>query len=78
MNNLDRMRMRAIFANNDSQHNRMVEYKRKSLHRALLYSYQSAWVRKDSEGAEQCRALINPDKIKFDYDENLDDLKIWK
>lgn len=71
MNNLDNMRMRAIFANNDSQHNRMVEYKRKSLHRALLYSYQSAWIRKDSEGAEQCRALINPDKIKFDYDEKI-------
>ena len=71
MNNLDRMRMRAIFANNDSQHNRMVEYKRKSLHRALLYSYQSAWIKKDDEDAMQCRALINPDKIKFDYDEKI-------
>ena len=71
MNNLDRMRMRAIFANNDSQHNRMVEYKRKSLHRALLYSYQSAWIKKDDEDAIQCRALINPDKIKFDYDEKI-------
>ena len=71
MNNLDRMRMRAIFANNDSQHNRMVEYKRKSLHRALLYSYQSAWIKKDDEDAIQCRALINPDKIKFDYDEKV-------
>lgn len=71
MNNLDRMRMRAIFANNDSQHNRMIEYKRKSLHRALLYSYQSAWIKKDGEDAIQCRALINPDKIKFDYDEKI-------
>ena len=71
MNNLDNMRMRAIFANNNSQHNRMIEYKRKSLHRALLYSYQSAWIRKDNEDAEQCRALINPDKIKFDYDEKI-------
>lgn len=48
----------------------MVDGKLKSFHRALLYSYQSAWIKKD--GAEEyVRALINPDKVKFDYDEKI-------
>lgn len=71
MNNLDRMRVRAIYANNDRQRERMIRDKERSFHRALLYSYQSAWIRKDAEGADWCRALINPDKIKFDYDEKI-------
>lgn len=70
MNNLDRMQMRAIYANNDRQHDRMVKDKLRSLHRALLYSYQSAWIKKDADDT-WCRALINPDKIKFDYDEKI-------
>ena len=71
MDNLDRMRIRAIYANNDRQRERMIRDKERSFHRALLYSYQSGWIKKDEEGAEQCRALINPDKIKFDYDEKI-------
>lgn len=63
--------MRAIYANNDRQHNRMVQDKLRSFHRALLYSYQAAWIKKDAENADWCRALINPDKIKFDYDEKI-------
>ena len=70
MNNLDRMQMRAIYANNDRQHDRMVKDKLRALHRALLYSYQSAWIKKDADDT-WCRALINPDKIKFDYDEKI-------
>lgn len=70
MNNLDRMQMRAIYANNDRQHDRMVKDKLRSLHRALLYSYQSAWIKKDADDT-WCKALINPDKIKFDYDEKI-------
>lgn len=71
MDNLDRMRMRAIYANNDRQRERMIRDKERSFHRALLYSYQSGWIKKDTEDAVQCRALINPDKIKFDYDEKI-------
>lgn len=71
MDNLDRMRIRAIYANNDRQRERMIRDKERSFHRALLYSYQSGWIKKDAEDAEWCRALINPDKVKFDYDEKI-------
>ena len=64
------MKKRARALNNDRQIERMTRDKLKSLHRALLYSYQSAWIKK--EGSDQYhRALINPDKIKFDYDEKI-------
>ena len=63
--------MRAIYANNDRQHDRMVQDKLRSFHRALLYSYQAAWIKKDSKEANWCRALMNPDKVKFDYDEKI-------
>lgn len=61
--------MRARNANSDRQHNRMIMDKQRSFHRALLYSYQAAWVRKDAEDEQWVRALINPDNLKFDYDE---------
>lgn len=70
MENLELMKIRARALNNDRQIERMTRDKLRSLHRALLYSYQSAWIRK--EGTEEYnRALINPDKIKFDYDEKI-------
>lgn len=62
------------------QHERMVRDKRKSLDKATLYSYQAALVRKVlPEGTElmegeknlPVRALINPDKTKFDYDNKI-------
>lgn len=72
MDNLNKMQLRAIYANNDRQHNRMVKDKLRSLHRALLYSYQSTWIKKDGQEEEYyVRALINPDKVKFDYDEKI-------
>lgn len=49
----------------------MVADKLKSFNRALLYSYQTATVKKDELNAEPCRVLINPDKVKFDYDEKI-------
>lgn len=69
--NLELFKMRAGAANNDRQHNRMVMDKLRSFHRALLYSYQAAWIKEDKEDAEWVRALINPDKVKFDYDEKI-------
>lgn len=72
MNNLELLKLRARHANNDRQRDRMVLDKLKSFHRALLYSYQTAWIKKDGvEDAEYVRALINPDKVKFDYDEKI-------
>ena len=71
MDNLDRLKMRAQYAENDRQHDRMIVHKRKSLQRALLYSYQSAWIKKDAAQSEYVRALINPDMVKFDYDEKI-------
>ena len=70
MENLELMKVRARALNNDRQIERMVRDKLKSLHRSLLYSYQSAQIQK--VGSEETnRALINPDKIKFDYDEKI-------
>lgn len=70
LQNLNLMKTRAKALNNDRQIERMIRDKLKSFHRSLLYSYQSAWIRK--EGTEEYhRALINPDKIKFDYDEKI-------
>ena len=65
-----------------TQQERMIRDKRRSLDKALLYSYQSALVKKVQplEGIErECycmrnnptRALINPDKVKQDYDDKI-------
>lgn len=55
------------------QQNREIRDKQRSLERALLYSYQGAWVKKlysdDEYIAEEKRVLINPNKVKQDYDE---------
>ena len=63
------------------QQERMIRDKRKSLDHATLYSYQAALIRKcypdDMEFMEgvnpriPVRALINPDKTKFDYDNKI-------
>ena len=72
LTNLELMKMRATAANNGRQHNRMISDKLRSLQRALLYSYQACWVREDgNEDAQWQRALMNPDKVKFDYDEKI-------
>lgn len=72
LNNLELFKIRARAADNDRQHNRMVLDKKRSMHRALLYSYQAAWIKKDTDPeAEWVRALMNPDKVKFDYDEKI-------
>ena len=62
------------------QQERMVKDKRKSLDKATLYSYQAVRVKKIQdknlsrhgfEGLSAARALINPDKRKFDYDDKI-------
>jgi hypothetical protein len=44
------------------------------LEKALLYSYQGAFVKKcypNNEKGEMVRALINPNKLKQDYDDKI-------
>lgn len=62
------------------QQERMIRDKRKSLDRATLYSYQACLIKKvqDVSSLEEdyskslpVRALINPDKNKFDYDDKI-------
>lgn len=60
------------------QQERMIRDKRKALDRATLYSYQAARIRKCSslnptfvDTTVPVRALINPDKNKFDYDNKI-------
>ena len=64
-----------------SQQDRMIRDKRRSFDKAMLYSYQSAWVKKhiydfepvmDGEReSDPVRALINPNKLKQDYDDKI-------
>lgn len=72
LENLELLKKRAMATNNDRQRNRMIIDKQRSFHRALLYSYQAAWIKKDNdETATWVRALMNPDRLKFDYDEKV-------
>jgi hypothetical protein len=51
----------------------MIRSKRRTLDKAVLYSYQGAFVKKiDSfDNEEPVRALINPNKLKQDYDDKI-------
>lgn len=71
LENLKLARLRSQRANNYRQQERMIHDKYKSFEKALLYSYQAGLVRADRMGAKWVPALINPDKVKFDYDEKI-------
>ena len=54
------------------QQERMIRDKRRSLDRAVWNSYQAAEVvRVDAEDRKPVRALINPNKLKQDYDDKI-------
>ena len=63
------------------QQDRMIHDKRKTLDKAVLYSYQGAFVKKlinpdmptllDESNQPPVRALINPNKLKQDYDDKI-------
>ena len=54
------------------QQERMIRDKRRSLDRAVWYSYQAADIIKlGDENQTPVRALINPDKLKLDYDDKI-------
>lgn len=88
MINLEMMRKRFEWQGGIHQEDRMIRDKQRTLHRALLYSYQATsieMVQKNSEVLEldpsgvdvdmgifgEVRALINPDKVKQDYDDKI-------
>ena len=70
-----KMRLRAF--GGEAQQERMIYDKRKALDRALMYSYQGANVQKCQEESKDSleppvlRALINPNKLKQDYDDKI-------
>lgn len=69
-NSLKLMRARLNHMGGISQQDRIISDKRDSLNQAILYSYQSASVRK--AGSEKIdRALINPNTVKQDYDDKV-------
>ena len=56
----------------NAQQERMIRDKRRSLDKATLYSYQGAEVLKlNTENHNPIRALINPNKLKQDYDDKI-------
>lgn len=69
MSGLDTLRTRLQFAGGKAQVGRMNESKLNSLKRALLYSYQSATA--ILQDGREFRCLINPDKLKNDYDDKI-------
>ena len=64
--------MRLRFNGGNRQQERMIKDKRRSLDRAVWSSYQAAEVlRVDAELRKPVRALINPNKLKQDYDDKI-------
>ena len=63
----ENMSMRLLYLGGARQQDRMNEDKLRSLKKALLYSYQAITL--ENEQGEQYRALLNPDKLKNDYDQ---------
>ena len=59
-------------AGGNRQQERMIKDKRRSLDRAVWHSYQAAEVVKNSaEDRKPVRALINPNRLKQDYDDKI-------
>ncbi len=87
MNNLELMKKRLEWQGGIHQEDRMIKDKWRTLQRALLYSYQACSVQIvqphnfvldmndpiDPEMSifQEVRALINPDKVKQDYDDKI-------
>ena len=68
MSGLDNLNTR-IGYRGGKQQDRLISGKLASLKRALLYSYQAATA--VLEDGREFRCLINPDKLKEDYDDKI-------
>ena len=64
------MQARLNYQGGGAQQDRMIKDKRKNLDKVILYSYQGAKVRKLNSKASD-PALINPNKVKQDYDDKI-------
>lgn len=87
MNNLEMMRKRFEWQGGIHQEDRMIRDKQRTLHRVLKYSYQACSVEMVQRHCDvlnftkdidsnigvygEVRALINPDKVKQDYDDKI-------
>lgn len=71
------MRKRLEYQGGIAQEDRMIKDKYKAFLHSLLYSYQSATVKmadalnRDFDTAQSFKALINPNKVKQDYDDKI-------
>ena len=72
MRGLDMMKIRIGFLGEGADE-RLVEGKLRSMHAALENSYQAEWVifNKGTSHERKFKALINPDKLKDDYDKKI-------
>ena len=72
MRGLDMMKTRISFLGEGADE-RLVEGKLRSMHAALENSYQAEWVifNKGTSHKRKFKALINPDKLKDDYDKKI-------
>lgn len=69
---IQNMKRRLEVAGGTTQQDRMIHDKRRTLDRALIYSYQGANIHiLGKMDDHQLRALINPDKLKMDYDDKI-------
>lgn len=58
-------------AGGPAQQSRMIIDKRKTLDRVIKYSYQGAFIQRIGEKTKPAPALINPNKLKQDYDDKI-------
>lgn len=68
MDSLNRMAARLNYRGGKVQQDRMIKDKRKTLDKAILYSYQGAKVRQEGSDVS-FGALMNPNKVNPNYDE---------
>lgn len=70
---VDNQSRRLRYQGGSFQQDRMIADKRRTLMRAVQYSYQGASIQKQvaNDTADVVRALINPNKLKQDYDDKI-------
>lgn len=78
LDGIDEMKLELEARGGTPQQLRMIKDKRTALDRAVRYSYQGAFIKKVSSSGKELenierpvRALINPNKLKQDYDDKI-------
>ena len=70
INNYNLIKTRLKNQGGAAQQDRMINYKKRTLDKVVLYSYHGAQVQRP-EDLEPARALINPNQLKQDYDDKV-------